>query len=189
MTNEDSTGGPDLTPIIEPRPESPRESPRESTREERQTRMDSRVDRDESRPKRLSVSSGRRKLLRWIRIGLVIFAFLAVYDIQANFEFVRLPDSCSQIAAYSPGSVLLVNTQPDPENLVMGDVVMYSLNSGAITYGRLSPPPGAAPDTLLTGTGYWVLGDNPECPMEDSVSLGAIAPERIAGRVLFPLRF
>lgn len=163
---------------------------RESTREERQARLDARIDREESRPKLLLISANRRKVLRLIRVGLIVFAFASIYYIRANFEFVKLPaESCTQISAFEPGVTLLVYTSPKPEDLVLGDVVMFKLDSQTVTYGRLSSPPGTGPDELVAAGGYWILGDNPKCPVDDSLSLGAIAPERIVGRVLFPLRF
>jgi hypothetical protein len=117
----------------------------------------------------------------------VLFAFLAVYNICTNFEFVKLPVGGQPIAAYEGGMTLLVHTDPDTNDLVLGDVVMFSLDSGAATFGRLCPPPGTGGDVVTTDTGYWILGDNPAVEYVDSISLGAISPERIVGRVLFPL--
>ena len=162
----------------------------ESTREERHARADARKEREESRPKLLSISAGRRKALRSIRVGLVIFALASLYYINTNFEFLRLPeDRCTQISAFEPGVTLLVYTSPKTEDLVFGDVVLFTLDSDAVTYGRLGTPPGAKEGELVSAGGYWILGDNPECPMDDSISLGAIPADRIVGRVLFPMRF
>lgn len=161
-----------------------------STREERYARADARKEREENRPKRMAIPSQRRKILRNIRLGLILFGLYSLWNIQANFDFVRLPEEgCRPIAAYEPGITLLVSIDPAPKDLVLGDIVMFSLDSGQISYGRLSTPPGLEVGQLLAESGYWILGDNPDCPVDDSVSLGAIAPERIVGRVLFPLRF
>ncbi|MFT4710257.1 MAG: hypothetical protein ACI9D0_000102 [Bacteroidia bacterium] len=164
--------------------------PRGTTREERYARANAREEREHNRPKLSAIPSNRRKILRYIRLALIVFAFVALWDIQANFDFVRLPEEgCRPIAAYEPGVTLLVSRDPAAEDLVLGDIVMFTLDSGQISYGRLSTPPGLEAGQLLADSGYWILGDNPECPVDDSISLGAIAPERIVGRVLFPLRF
>ena len=167
----------------EPRPDG-------STREQRFARADARQEREQNRPMRLAISSNRRKILRYVRLGLVLFGLYALWDIQANFDFVRLPEEgCRPIAVYEPGVTLLVSKDPSAEDLVLGDIVMFTLDSGQVSYGRLSTPPGLGAGELLADSGYWILGDNPDCPVDDSVSLGAIAPDRIVGRVLFPLRF
>jgi len=163
-----------------------------SSREQRYARADARAEREANRPKRMALSTKRRKILRWIRIGLVVFAFGALWDIMNHFEFVRLPDGpgeCSQILAYEPGITLLVSKDPDQEDLNLDDVVMFSLESGQLTYGRISTPPGLESGNIMAETGYWILGDNPECRTADSTSLGAISFDRIVGRILFPLRF
>ncbi|MDG1499801.1 MAG: S24/S26 family peptidase [Planctomycetota bacterium] len=161
-----------------------------STREDRHARALARQQREENRPKRMAISHKRRKILRYIRLGLVMFGLYALYSIQSNFDFVRLPEEgCRPILAYEPGITLLVSIDPAAKDLVLGDIVMFTLDSGQISYGRLSTPPGLEAGQLLTESGYWIVGDNPDCPADDSISLGSIAPERIAGRVLFPLRF
>lgn len=130
----------------------------------------------------------RRKLLFWLRLTIILIAFLGLWHLAQRFELVKLPeDACSPVSSFEPGVSLLVDRAP--EVLYLGDVVLFELPGGALGLGRISPPPGSAPDTLRTESGYWILGDSPDCPVPDSRAHGTFPDSAIAARVLFPIRF
>lgn len=140
------------------------------------------------RPPKPRIGVRRRKILFWIRVGVVLVAFGALWHLSQRFELVKLPeDSCSPLTSFEPGISLLVDRQP--EALYLDDAVLFELPGGALGLGRITTPPGSPPGTLSTQAGYWILGNAPDCDAPDSQEHGAIAREAIVARVLFPLRF
>ena len=139
-------------------------------------------------PRRPRIGERRRKVIFWMRIGVILFAFLGLWQLTQRFELVKLPeDACSPLTSYAPGVSLLVDRQP--EQLFLDDAVLFDLPGGGLGLGRIGVPPGSAPGTLRTEVGYWILGDAPDCDTPDSQEHGVFGPEAIVARVLFPIRF
>ena len=129
-----------------------------------------------------------KRVVFWARIGVVLVAFLGFWYLSQRFEMVKLPeDACSPLVSFEAGVSLLVDRRP--EKLYLDDAVLFELPDGALGLGRICVPPGMPPGTLRTEAGYWILGDAPDCDTPDSQEYGAIAPEAVAARVLFPLQF
>ncbi|MDF1797894.1 MAG: S24/S26 family peptidase [Planctomycetota bacterium] len=133
---------------------------------------------------------GRRRLLRNLRLVVIAIAAITFGYLYRRYELLAVPEeACSPIAGIEPGTHLLLDTEPTPEHLYLGDLVVYELPTGEVSYARISPPPASEPGTIRTDGGYWLLGDNPTCPIPDSRAHGTFPLEAIAARVLFPLRF
>jgi len=130
----------------------------------------------------------RRKILFWMRAGVVLLAFFGLWQLSQRFELVKLPeDACSPLTSYDPGVSLLVDRKP--EQLYLDDAVLFSLPDGALGLGRIETPPGSPEGTLRTEAGYWILGNAPNCDTPDSHEHGIFEPDAIVARVLFPIRF
>jgi len=129
----------------------------------------------------------RRRILARLRLVVVVVAFLGLWYLAQRFELVKLPeDACTPVSSFSPGSSLLVDRTP--AELFLGDVVLFELPGEGLGLGRISVPPGSAPETLRTEDGYWILGDASDCPAPDSRTHGTFPGSAIAARVLFPIR-
>ncbi len=137
----------------------------------------------------------RRQVLRYLRLAVLVVAAMGFAHLYQRYKLVSVPsESCSPILGVEPGTKLLVDTAPTEENLFLNDLVLYALPSSPgdpihYSYGRITTPPGSPPGTLRTEAGFWLLGDNPDCPYPDSRSEGTFPLESITARVLFPLRF
>lgn len=142
----------------------------------------------ETKPQRAPFGRKRRKVIFWIRIGVVVFSLFVLWQLSQRFELVKLgEDNCSPLSSFMPGVSLLVDRKP--EKLFLDDAVLFEFPGDGLGLGRISLPPGSAPGTLRTESGFWILGDAPECHTPDSRDHGIVAPERIVARVLFPIKF
>jgi len=136
------------------------------------------------------LSGTRKRLLRNLRLVVIAVAAIGFGYLYRRYELLAVPEeACSPIASIEPGTHLLLDTDPAPEHLYLGDLVVYELPTGEVSYARISPPPASEPGTVRTDEGYWLLGDNAACPVPDSRAHGTFPLEAIAARVLFPLRF
>ncbi len=115
-----------------------------------------------------------KRLLGNLRRGCLLLGVLGALYLWQRYELLPLPRTgCSPLMSLSPGSTLWVDLQA--EDLGVGDVIFFSLPSGAIAFGRC---------TRTQGTDLWLVTDVEACPAEDSQTLGWIAQDRVHGRLV-----
>ena len=132
----------------------------------------------------------RKRLLRSLRLVVLVVAAVGFGYLYQRYELLGTSaQACSPVLGIEPGTKLLIDRRPVDEHLYLGDLVVYRLATGEVTYGRITSPPGAPVGTRRTDAGFWILGDNPDCPLPDSRSEGILPLDAIEARVLFPLRF
>ena len=125
-----------------------------------------------------------------LRRGVLVVAIVGLVYLYKRYELLGIPEGqCSPMLGIEPGMTLLLDRRPVDEHLYLGDLVIYELPDGKVSYARISRPPGTEPGTRRIEAGFWLLGDNPDCPLPDSRSEGVFPLESISARVLFPLRF
>jgi hypothetical protein len=126
-------------------------------------------------------------ILRRLRIVVYsVVALMAIYLV-LRFDVVRLPsEGVSPLREFPPGARLLLDRYFTP--LAVGDAVLFEGGPDELLLGRVAVPPPSAPEDYwqaLAAGALWIRTDRLDIPVQDSLTLGPIEPERIRARVSF----
>ncbi len=125
-----------------------------------------------------------RAVQRWVRNGVFLACGLGLAYLVWRFELVRLPRAgCSPLLRLAPGDLLVFDTRARAYHT--WDVVLFRGPRGELLLGELRPDSegiGAPPSPA--GDHAWIRTDRPDCPGTDSLQLGWIPRDALAGRLL-----
>jgi hypothetical protein len=139
-----------------------------------------------SKPHDLPAGIKRANLiLRRLRFAIYVMLIVLLGYSKWRYDLIRLPEGgISPLLAFNPGTRLVVDMQTSTVH--EGDAVFYRLDDGTWLLGRLQAPPASAPKAVWEACeagSYWIRKEREECPGQDSLILGPIAPENLVGRV------
>ncbi len=122
-----------------------------------------------------------RRVLAWVRRGVVLYAICAVLYLSWRFDLRTLPrEGVTPLLEFRPGTHLLIDQQS--RAMHSGDALLFRDAQGRYLLARLAEKPNTE-----AKPGLWLLADNPGIALPDSTTLGPIAPEQVVGRVVCAL--
>ncbi len=130
-------------------------------------------------PKQVARGLARARIVVYVVLVLVIGYHLWRYDI------VQIPrEAISPLDGFPAGTRLIVDVRTDA--FEPGDAVLYRAPDGELFLGRVGSPPPSAPAEMhaaCASGAFWIEKDNADAAGKDSVLLGPIRSDAIAGRI------